>query len=219
MRAHEFIIETASYAQRVTDIESGKLGSQAVNPLSGATGTYQMMPATFRALVKQAPPGSALSKATWAQHAQDPALQQAAFDALTAQNAAYLQKKNIEPTDANLYTVHRFGAGTAGKLLSNPDARLGDQLSAIVFKQNPDLDPNMTAGEWQSRLGKRMGSDADTKLALATPDSKTPTTAAKTDKSKKAANKQEPGAIDMSTVASGLSDIESGLSALRAFRV
>ena len=104
MRAYEFIIESVdpnpSFSQKVSGVESGGK-STAVNKLSGATGTYQMMPDTFKGLVAKARPGDPLYGVTWEQHRKNPELQQAAFNALSAENER-AAKSNFSPDSGEI---------------------------------------------------------------------------------------------------------------------
>ena len=160
MRAYEFIIESVdpnpSFSQKVSGVESGGK-STAVNKLSGATGTYQMMPDTFKGLVAKARPGDPLYGVTWEQHRKNPELQQAAFNALSAENERALVKAGVEPTDTNKYVAHFLGAPKAAKVLQDPNAKLGDHLSPIVFKQNPNITPDMTVADMTAQFDRKLG--------------------------------------------------------------
>ena len=170
MRAYEFIMEAVdpNYAQKVSGVESGGR-STAVNKLSGATGTYQMMPDTFKGLVAKAKPGDPLYGASWEQHRKNPKLQQAAFDALSAENENALIRAGIEPNDTNKYVAHFLGAPKAAKVLQDPNAKLGDYLSPTVFKQNPNIKPNMTVSDMTAQFDRKLGNTpaATTDIAAA----------------------------------------------------
>jgi len=164
MRAYEFITEVAdpnpSFAHKVAGVESGGK-STAVNKLSGATGTYQMMPDTFKGLVAKAKPGDPLYGATWEKHKKDPNLQQAAFNALSAENENALIRAGVEPTDTNKYVAHFLGAPKAAKVLQDPNAKLGDHLSPTVFKQNPNIRPDMTVADMTAQFDKKLGNTSE----------------------------------------------------------
>lgn len=177
MRAFEFIAEAVdpnpSFAQKVSGVESGGK-STAVNKLSGATGTYQMMPDTFKGLVAKAKPGDPLYGASWYDHKRNPELQQAAFDALSAENERALIKAGVEPTDTNKYVAHFLGAPKAAKVLQDPNAKLGNYLSPIVFKQNPNIKPDMKVSDMTAQFEKKLGGTstpavADTTAIAAAP--------------------------------------------------
>ena len=173
MRAYEFIIEAVdpnpSFSQKVSGVESGGR-STAVNKLSGATGTYQMMPNTFKGLVAKAKPGDPLYGASWYEHKRNPQLQQAAFDALSAENEQALMKAGVEPNDTNKYVAHFLGAPKAAKVLQDPNAKLGDHLSPIVFKQNPNIKPDMKVSDMTSQFEKKLGgTSTPTAIAAAVP--------------------------------------------------
>ena len=172
MRAYEFITEVTdpnpSFSQKVSGVESGGR-STAVNKLSGATGTYQMMPNTFKGLVAKAKPGDPLYGATWEKHKKDPNLQQAAFNALSAENERALTNAGVEPTDTNKYVAHFLGAPKAAKVLQDPNAKLGDHLSPIVFKQNPNIKPDMKVSDMTTQFDKKLGNTPSTAVAAAIP--------------------------------------------------
>ena len=168
MRAYEFITEVTdpnpSFSRKVSGVESGGR-STAVNKLSGATGTYQMMPNTFKGLVAKAKPGDPLYGASWEKHKKDPNLQQAAFNALSAENERALTNAGVEPTDTNKYVAHFLGAPKAAKVLQDPNAKLGDHLSPIVFKQNPNIKPDMKVSDMTTQFDKKLGNTPSTAVA------------------------------------------------------
>jgi hypothetical protein len=116
-----------------------------------------MMPNTFKGLVAKAKPGDPLYGASWEKHKKDPNLQQAAFDALSAENERALTKAGVEPTDTNKYVAHFLGAPKAAKVLQDPNAKLGDHLSPIVFKQNPNIKPDMKVSDMTAQFEKKLG--------------------------------------------------------------
>lgn len=143
-----------SYAARVGGYEGGtKNGGMVANELgSGAYGPYQFMPSTW-ADVRRANPELNLpediKQATGEQH-------KAAFDKFTAKNAEVLKGAGIEPTAANLYLAHRFGAGGAQALIKADDsARLADVLPADWQRQNPDM-RGQTVGGFKRLAEERM---------------------------------------------------------------
>lgn len=143
-----------TYAERIAGYEGGtKKGGMVPNELgSGAFGPYQFMPETWRD-VRAKNPDLALpediKQATKEQH-------RAAFDKFTADNAAILEKGGIEPTAANLYLAHRFGAGGAQKIIGADDnARLSEILPIDWQKQNPDM-RGQTVGGFKRLAEERM---------------------------------------------------------------
>jgi len=119
---------------------------------SGAYGPFQFMPDTW-ADVRAKNPGlnlpADMTQATFEQH-------KAANDAFKAANAESLKADGYEPTAANMYLAHRFGAKGAVRVLSaNPATPLEKILPATWFDKNPDL-RGRTAGEFIDGAQKRM---------------------------------------------------------------
>jgi predicted methyltransferase MtxX (methanogen marker protein 4) len=104
-------------------------------------------------------------KADWEKHKKDPNLQQAAFDALSSENENALIRAGVDPTDTNKYVAHFLGAPKAAKVLQDPNAKLGDHLSPIVFKQNPNIKPDMKVSDMTAQFDKKLGNTPSTAVA------------------------------------------------------
>ena len=115
----------------------------ATNPLSGAQGLYQIMPATQAGLRRQ---GFNLDMST-------PEGQTRAAAELTRQNDVLLRSRlNRDPTDAERYFAHGFGGPAATYALAHPEmplgqalrtfyggTRQGEHFADIIYRQNPNL--------------------------------------------------------------------------------
>lgn len=136
------------YFAAIRSAESG--GNDAArNPLSSATGRYQFTRGTWEGLMRKHP-GLGLTSAG----RLDPAQQERAIRAFTADNAKTLQGAGIPINRGNLYAAHFLGAGDAVRVLrSRGETRLTDLLSPAVIKANPFL-RDMTVTEfngWTAR--------------------------------------------------------------------
>lgn len=76
-------------------------------------------------------------------------------------NAAALQKQiGREPAPWEVYLAHQQGAGGAGKLLSQPDARAADLVGEAAVKQNggrADMTASEFAGLWERKYAAKAG--------------------------------------------------------------
>lgn len=143
-----------SYGKRLRGYEGGsKNGGMVPNELgSGAYGPFQFMKETWadvRAKNADLNLPEDMRQADEKQH-------RAAFDRFTAANAKALKSAGFEPTAANLYLAHRFGAGGATTLLkAEDDSRLADILPPEWQRQNPDM-RGQTVGSFKRLAEERM---------------------------------------------------------------
>lgn len=86
----------------------------AKNPLSSASGLYQLTDATFRSAVDKFGRKQGIKYSD----KNNPQVQEFLAGELTKDNARILQNKGIEPSDANLYFAHFLGAPAASKAIS-----------------------------------------------------------------------------------------------------
>lgn len=119
---------------------------------SGAYGKYQFMPETWADTAKRHPDlGLPFDMRMATPDQQERA--KAAFD---TDNAQGLRTQGFQPTPANLYVAHRFGATGGGKFLNAPD---NTPISAVLppswQAQNPDL--NTTVGQFKQGVAQRYG--------------------------------------------------------------
>ncbi|EKF43331.1 hypothetical protein NA8A_04848 [Nitratireductor indicus C115] len=127
---------------KMAELESS-FNPNAKNPSSSAGGLFQFVDSTA------AQYGLA--------NRYDPAQAADAAARLARDNAAHLQKVlGRKPTAAELYLAHQQGAGGAGKLLANPNARAADIVGSDAVRLNGGR-ANMTAGEfaglWLAKAG------------------------------------------------------------------
>jgi post-segregation antitoxin (ccd killing protein) len=141
-----------SYYDRLGMAESS--GSQnAVNSLSGATGTFQFMPATWNGLVDRYP-----SLNLTRDGINDATQQRRAVEQFTQDNSNTLRSRGIPITDANLYAAHYLGGGGASSVLTQPDNRpLSELLPPVVFEQNPNL-RGLNVGQFKAQMERKIGS-------------------------------------------------------------
>jgi hypothetical protein len=123
-----------SYMSRVIGTESGN-DPFARNPRSSATGLGQFTDGTWRGLMQLQP-----ELGLTADGRTDPVQSKRALEAFTAMNANSLKKNGIEPSDNNLYAMHRFGeSGGLNLLRADPNASIDGVVSPQVLQANPDL--------------------------------------------------------------------------------
>lgn len=138
------------YTRKVIAAESG--GQNIKNPLSSASGVYQIMDKTFEGLKKNNP--STLGKYTKEQFDNDVNIQKEFFEALTKENAEKLTKAGFEANEKNMYLTHRFGITDALSILRKSKEPGGMQSNlkdvipsgrfAMIVKQNPDIKEGTT---------------------------------------------------------------------------
>lgn len=140
---------TSSYYAMTGQSESGGNPTISNGKGSGAYGTYQFMPQTWANVVAQNPQlglPADIKQAT-------PEQQQAAMEAFTKGNAQALTTAGFQPTPANLYLAHRFGADGARTFLSADPSVNISSLFPNWIAQNPDL--NTTVGQFRQGVEGR----------------------------------------------------------------
>lgn len=139
-----------SYFNAIRSAESGGNDS-AKNPLSSATGRYQFTAGTWRGLMASNPELGLTENGR-----TDPAQQERAIRAFTAQNARDLSSAGIQVNPGSLYAAHFLGSGGARSVLSGDDnAPVSAYVGPEVMKANPFLQ-GMSVGQfkqWASRKG------------------------------------------------------------------
>ena len=129
--------------------ESGN-NPQAVNPVSGAAGEFQFMPATWQDVRKSNPDLNLPEDVRQAPRE----VQAKAEERFRAGNAKALQAAGIPPTPANLYLAHRAGAQGAQTILAaSPDAPLSTVVPPEWIAQNPDM--RTTVGQFLQMAQQR----------------------------------------------------------------
>lgn len=139
------------YFSAIRAAESGG-DDRAKNPRSSATGRYQFIESTWNGLMKSRPdlgltPDGRL----------DPAQQERAIQAFTADNARILERAGIPVNNGTLYAAHFLGAGGAVKALSaNPNAPIEAVVGDGVVKANPFL-RGKTVADFQGWASSKAG--------------------------------------------------------------
>jgi hypothetical protein len=138
------------YLTKLVQIESAG-DPNAFNKGSKASGLGQFIPSTWKQYGGGASPF-------------DPGANLDATARLTIDNAATLRKAlGREPTQGELYLAHQQGAGSAAKLLSNPDAKAFDvvpprnvvsNLPGALRPQARDMTAGQFASLWTGRFGE-----------------------------------------------------------------
>lgn len=138
------------YLSAIRSAESGG-NDAAKNPLSSATGRYQFIESTWFQVMSDHP-----ELGLTADGRLDPAQQELAIRAFTADNAKILESNGITATGGNLYAAHFLGVGGAKNVLTQPDdALVSDHVSKGVISANGFLE-GMTVGDfrrWSSQKG------------------------------------------------------------------
>lgn len=141
------------YMNAVRSKESGG-NDAAKNPLSSATGRYQIIDSTWAGLVKRHP-----ELGLTIDGRGDPAQQELAMMALTKESAEFLGSRGLPATGTNLYAAHFLGAAGAVGVLKSPDsAAMADIVPPSVISANPFL-RNMTVAGFKAFAAKGGGGD------------------------------------------------------------
>lgn len=172
MRAKEFITEADTSARekfldRVVGPESGGK-SWVQNKRSGATGLFQFMPDTWAGVVKKAKPGDPHYGMSFDQMRNSPEAQRAAANQISREYEATIKRNNMPDTPTSYYLLHGHGPkGVA--IYNNPDKQLkdiypefvkdkqGNMVRSIVYRQNPNFDPNQKLSDFVAARAAKMG--------------------------------------------------------------
>lgn len=139
------------YFAAIRSAESGG-NDRARNPNSSATGRYQFTSGTWEGLRKSRPDLNLTADGRL-----DPAQQERAIRAFTADNAAVLKRAGIGLTKGALYAAHFLGAGGASSVLNqSADRLLDDILPAAVLKANSFL-RGMSVGDFRAWAERKAG--------------------------------------------------------------
>jgi hypothetical protein len=137
--------------------ESGAGGYYAKNPLSSATGKYQMTKPFFQSLLRKYKPEYLKTlggpDAAWSAHASNPKLQEE-FRVLGDRDNEFTAKNNnMKYDDSNKGVFWRLGAPNAMKVFSAaPNTPLETLLGSEIMRVNPDL-RGKTAGDIIAKNG------------------------------------------------------------------
>jgi|GEM_PF-4749980 len=139
------------FAANLRAAESGG-DDTAKNPNSSATGRFQFTDGTWAGLQKNHPQLGLTDDGR-----TDPAQQEKALAALTAENATTLKNAGIPATAANLHGAHFLGGPTAAKVLAAPDdALISSFVGADAITANPFLQ-GMNVGDFKNWTAGKQG--------------------------------------------------------------
>jgi len=173
MRAKEFIFEEDNrsprekFLDRVIGPESG--GSLGIrNKRSGAQGLFQFMPDTWKGVVKKAKPGDPHYGMSFDQMRHNEKAQRSAADQIAREYQAAIKRHGMPDTPTSYYLLH--GHGPKGvEIFKNPDKQLkdiypeyvrnkeGKMVKNIVYRQNPNFDPNQRLRDVVANTASKMG--------------------------------------------------------------
>lgn len=141
-------------ADRIRQAESGG-DPNARNPMSSASGLYQLTDGTWDGLIKNYPDAGLQGY-----NKNDPRAQEIAMGLLMNENKNAYKKAGISPSDADLYAAHFLGAPSAVKAKKNPQM-YGAQMLPKAAKANPTIFYNngkpRTNAEIYSVLADKVG--------------------------------------------------------------
>lgn len=173
MRAKEFIFEEDTrsarekFLDRVIGPESGGK-SWIVNKRSGATGLFQFMPDTWAGVVKKAKPGDPHYGMSFDQMRNSPEAQRSAANQISREYQAAIKRHGMPDTPTSYYLLHGHGPKGAD-IFKNPEKQLkdiypeyvrnkeGKMVKNIVYRQNPNFDPNQRLRDVVANTASKMG--------------------------------------------------------------
>jgi len=141
-----------AYTRRAASFESGD-NPYAVNKGSGATGTYQFLPSTWRWIAKEAP------ELGLTETGITDAVQQAkAMRYYTNKSQRILEPiLGRKPTGGELYLLHLLGHSGGPAVLSDLDAPITKTISEGAYKGNPFLRQYTTGRDLIAGLNSTFG--------------------------------------------------------------
>jgi hypothetical protein len=146
------------YFSAIRSAESGGSDS-AKNPTSSATGRYQFTTGTWGDVAAAHPELGLTSDGRL-----DPAQQEKAIRAFTADNANQLSGAGIPTTGGNLYAAHFLGASGAQNVLTQPDSSpVAAHVAPEVVQANPFL-AKMSVGQFKQWAASKGGGNAPVDL-------------------------------------------------------
>ena len=144
------------YSKAAMQVESSGVAT-AKNPLSSASGAYQITDDTFKRVLSKIDPTfdpSTITKEQLSLLKQDPDLQQKVMDALTKSNAIAIGSTDPE----KLYAAHVLGSTAAIRAFAaDPNTPAIDVLGPSVVRANPQLmGGDKTIGDVLDSLGSKI---------------------------------------------------------------
>lgn len=144
----------SDYFAAARNSESGG-NPYAKNPNSSAEGLYQFLEPTWNGLMQSHPELGLTPDGR-----SDPAQQERAMRAFTADNARTLKGAGLGVDPGSLYAAHFLGAGGATKVLQgDPNSPVSAYVSPEVITANPDL-ANMTVGQFKNWAASKGGNSS-----------------------------------------------------------
>jgi len=149
---------SGSYLDKVIGVESGGIAT-AKNPRSTATGLGQFIEGTWLQFIRETMPQILNKGVAYALTLRnDPNLSRQAVAWYADKNARYLQERNLEPTDRNLYLSHFLGPeGAVKALTSNMMTKLEALFPAKVINDNREVMAGKTVADLLAWAGRKMG--------------------------------------------------------------
>lgn len=140
------------YMARNAKFESGA-NDAAVNPGSGATGTFQFLPSTWNWIAKEAPELGLTPEGM-----KDRSQQIKAMRYYTNKSVRTLEPiLGRKPTGGELYLLHLLGHSGGPAVLSNLDAPITSTISEGAYRGNPFLKQYTTGHDLIAGLNKTFG--------------------------------------------------------------
>ena len=140
------------YFARNRQFESGG-NSKARNPITGASGSYQFLPSTWRGLMKEAPHLGLTEEGILDDKQQD-----AAMRYYTGKSAAILRPLlGRAPTGGELYLAHLLGHSGGPAVIRGADRPLSEIVDSRAIEANPWLKNYVTGQDLIEALNRRFG--------------------------------------------------------------
>ncbi|MDC9825678.1 hypothetical protein PRN20_18240 [Devosia sp. ZB163] len=141
----------SAYFANTRRSESGG-NDAAKNPNSSALGRYQFIDSTWQGLMQSHP-----ELGLTADGRTDPAQQEKAIRAFTADNARHLRGAGVPVNPGALYAAHFLGAGGASKVLGgDPNSPVSAYVDPSVIEANAQLQ-GMTVGQFSQWAAEKGG--------------------------------------------------------------
>lgn len=140
------------YFARNRQFESGN-DPNATNPGSGASGLYQFLPSTWRALMQEAPQLGLTPEGI-----KDEKQQDAAMRYYTNKSVGLLTDMlGRKPTGGELYSMHLLGHSGGANVLKNLDAPITATINPAAIRGNPFLNKFKTGRDLIAGLNQQFG--------------------------------------------------------------
>ena len=142
----------AGYFARNRQFESGN-DPRARNPITGASGSYQFLPSTWRGLMKEAPDLGLTEEGI-----MDDAQQDKAMRYYTGKSASILKPLlGRAPTGGELYLAHLLGHSGGPSVIRGADRPLAETVDPRAIAANPWLKNYATGSDLIAALNRKFG--------------------------------------------------------------